>query len=348
MLEKDQLYMLRCLELAQKGAGMVAPNPMVGAVLVYQDRIIGEGYHEKYGDAHAEVNCFQNVTIQDQHLIPEATMYVSLEPCDHFGKTPPCSELIIQKKVKKVVVGCQDPFDQVNGKGMDRLKWAGIEVKSGVMEKECREINKRFFTYHNQRRPYIILKWAQTSDGFMAGTSNKRFMISNDQTNMLVHKWRSEEAGILVGTNTALLDDPRLNNRFWNGAQPIRMVVDNNLILPHTLHLFDGELKTIIFNSQKQEVDENLIYKKINTGDKSLKDILQISYEMGIQSILVEGGANILGSFLKQGLWDEVRLITNTALNITDGLKSPVFYDNVPITTQILGTDLIQYFRHNK
>ena len=340
--------MMRCLELAQKGAGSVAPNPMVGAVLVYKDQIIGEGYHEKYGEAHAEVNCLKNVSIADQHLISEATLYVSLEPCDHFGKTPPCSELIIQKKIKTVVVGCMDPFEKVNGKGLDRLKKAGIDVKYGVIENECVEINKRFFTYHQKRRPYVILKWAQTQNGFMANSNDERLLISHEQTNRLVHQWRGEEAGILVGTRTALLDNPKLNNRYWNSQQPIRMVIDYDLTLPNTLHVFDGELKTIIFNSIKEEVNGNIIYKKINKGDYSLNEILQIGYEMGIQSILVEGGANTLGFFLKQELWDEARVITNAAMQIPDGLKSPVISGHVIVSSQKIGSDLIQYFRNDK
>ena len=231
--------MHRCLELAQLAAGNTAPNPMVGSVLVHNDKIIGEGYHQVYGQAHAEVNCISSVKPEHQGLIPQSTIYVSLEPCAHFGKTPPCADLIIKHQIPKVVVGCRDPFVQVNGKGIEKLQAAGIEVTVGVLEKECKELNKRFFTFHTEHRPYIILKWAQTADLKIAAEDYGRVLISNAQSNRIVHKWRSEEMAILVGTNTALFDDPELNTRLWPGGHPIRLVVDMNLRLPSSLKLFN-------------------------------------------------------------------------------------------------------------
>ncbi|MFI5128490.1 MAG: bifunctional diaminohydroxyphosphoribosylaminopyrimidine deaminase/5-amino-6-(5-phosphoribosylamino)uracil reductase RibD, partial [Chitinophagales bacterium] len=253
--------MYRCLELAKLGAGQVAPNPMVGAVLVHDDRIIGEGYHQKYGEAHAEVNCIGQAALSGlTDAISQSTLYVSLEPCSHFGKTPPCTDLIIKHKIPKVVIGCRDPFKEVNGKGIEKLIAAGIEVQQGVLEKECIDLNKRFLTFHTQHRPYIILKWAETADGFMAPPApqggireesvRQRLLISNEYTNRLVHRWRSEEAAILVGTNTIENDDPELTTRLWPGHSPVRLIVDMNLRLPSSLKVFNGQEETIIFNTK--------------------------------------------------------------------------------------------------
>ena len=245
--------MSRCIELAKLGAGFTAPNPMVGAVLVYDNRIIGEGYHRHYGHAHAEVNCIASVKKEDEPFIRQSVLYVSLEPCAHHGKTPPCADLIIEKKIPMVVVGSRDPFKEVDGKGIEKLQAAGVEVQEDVLEKECIDLNKRFFTFHTWRRPYIILKWAQSDDGKIAKTGHSRVLISNDYTNRLVHKWRSEEASILVGTNTALMDNPSLDTRLWKGPNPVRLVVDKNLALPASLNVFDQKIKTIIFNTLKHE-----------------------------------------------------------------------------------------------
>ena len=236
--------MTRCLQLAQLGAGNVAPNPMVGAVLVYEEKIIGEGYHRKYGEAHAEVNCINSVKESNRELIEKSTLYVSLEPCSHYGKTPPCSDLIIQNKIKKVVIGCQDIYKEVSGKGILKLRNAGVEVISGVLEKESVDLNKRFFTFHQKFRPYIILKWAQTANTKI-GSTNERILISNEYTNRLVHKWRSEEAAVLVGTNTAVQDDPFLTTRLWKGKNPVRIVIDKELKLPPSLNIFDTNSQTI-------------------------------------------------------------------------------------------------------
>ncbi|MBI3882924.1 MAG: bifunctional diaminohydroxyphosphoribosylaminopyrimidine deaminase/5-amino-6-(5-phosphoribosylamino)uracil reductase RibD [Sphingobacteriales bacterium] len=254
--------MQRCLELAKLGAGSVAPNPMVGAVLVYEDRIIGEGYHQQYGQAHAEVNCINSVKKEDKELISKSTIYVSLEPCAHYGKTPPCVNLIIEKQIPHVVVACRDSYKEVNGKGIEILKATGVNVVLGILEKEAIELNKRFFTFHREQRPYIILKWAQSGNAKIGNADFSRVLISNEQTNKHVHKWRSEEAAILVGTNTALYDNPSLTTRLWQGNNPVRLVIDTDLKLPTSLQLFNGEVKTIVFNKVKQEAGILFYYRK--------------------------------------------------------------------------------------
>lgn len=336
--------MQRCLQLAAMGAGRVAPNPMVGAVLVYKDRIIAEGYHEKYGEAHAEVNCINNVAVADRPYISESTLYVSLEPCAHFGKTPPCTNLIIKNKIPNVVIGCRDSFNEVNGKGIEKLKEAGIHVTVGVLENECLALNKRFFTFHNRQRPYIILKWAQSSDGKIAGKDSSRTLISNELSNRLVHKWRSEEAAILVGTNTALMDDPSLTTRLWPGQDPVRLVIDKELKLPPHLKLFDGNAETIVFNYLKNETNGKLHYHKLNRQGDLLAQLLPALYEKKLQSVLVEGGAKLLQSFIDAGLWDEARIIGNEQLAIGSGLNAPVLANQVLVTEEKINSDTISFF----
>lgn len=321
-------YMQRCLTLAQKGAGMVAPNPMVGAVLVCNDRIIGEGWHEVFGGPHAEVNCIHSVAETDKQLIEQSTLYVSLEPCNHFGKTPPCTDLIIKYDIPKVVIACRDPFKEVNGKGIERLRAAAVEVITGVLEKEAMACNKRFFTYHTRQRPYIILKWAQTADGWMGHQGGERLLISNEYTNRLVHQWRSEEAAIMVGTQTALADNPALSNRLSPGKNPVRIVIDSNLQLPGHLQVFDGSISTIVYNIVKQEEKENLLYYKLSNEKNMLPAILEALYQMNIQSVLVEGGAQTLQSFIDDNCWDEIRVIQSASpapafLNKENGIRAP-------------------------
>lgn len=316
--------MQRCIELARKGAGFVAPNPMVGAVLVYKDRIIGEGYHQQYGQAHAEVNCINAVKEDDKEYISRSVMYVSLEPCTHFGKTPPCADLIIQHKIPKVIIGCRDPFKEVDGKGIEKLKEAGIDVQTGILEKECRELNKRFFTFYTQHRPYIILKWAQTADRKIAN-GTERLLISNELSNRLVHKWRSEEAAILVGTNTALADDPSLTTRLWNGPSPVRLVIDMSLRLPSSLKVFNQETRIIVFNTIKHEEDDNMLYYQVTEDVSLVHQVLNALYQLKIQSVLIEGGARLLQSFMDEGMWDEIRMITNRQLTVGSGLAAPIF-----------------------
>ena len=277
----DKKFMRRCIQLAKNGQQNAKPNPMVGAVIVHNDRIIGEGYHVRCGEAHAEVNAFASVKAEDEVLLPEATIYVSLEPCSHYGKTPPCADLIIKKGVKCVVVGCIDEFAEVQGRGIKKIREAGIEVEVGVLEEECKALNRRFFTFHREQRPYIILKWAQTANGFI-DDHHKPVQISNEFTKMLSHKLRAEEDAILVGRITDERDHPQLNVREWSGPDPKRLVIDH----AHPLNL------------------ESL-------------------HAHNIQSLIVEGGAETLRSFLVQGLWDEIRVETNTTMTVSDGTRAP-------------------------
>ena len=353
--------MLRCLELALLGAGHTAPNPMVGAVLVHEDRIIGEGYHRQYGQAHAEVNCIAAVKEADRPLIQQSTLYVSLEPCAHFGKTPPCADLIVEKRIPRVVVGCRDPFPQVNGKGIEKLLAAGVEVVLGVLEKECIHLNNRFFTFNTLHRPYILLKWAQSANGKIAagggngpigngspdnGPTGTRTLISNEYINRLVHKWRSEEAAILVGTHTALSDDPALTVRSWKGPNPIRMVIDKENRLPSTLQLFDRQVPTIVFNTLRHEEVGNLRYYQLATDSSLVHQVVGALYQLKIQSVLVEGGARLLQSFIDEGYWDEARVITNNELEIPGGLASPVLKDPQFLSRETLFSDTLRYYKN--
>lgn len=329
-MTEDEQYMYRCLQLAMSGSGYVAPNPLVGAVLVHQNRIIGEGYHKIYGEAHAEVNCIASVKESDRRLISDSVLYVSLEPCSHYGKTPPCADMIIKNRIPRVVIGCRDPFPEVNGKGVEKLQRAGIALTLGVLEKECQTLNKRFFTFHQQHRPYIVLKWAESSNGAIAGAGEQTARISNPLTNRLVHRWRSEEASILVGTRTALLDDPSLTTRLWPGKNPVRLVIDNTLKLPHSLHLLDKSVVTVIFNTMKDTSPEGhiglssgLLYYKINKDTGLIRQLTEGLYRLGLQSVLVEGGAGLLQSFIDENRWDEARVITNEMLFLPGGLQAP-------------------------
>lgn len=339
--------MLRCLQLAQLGKGNVAPNPMVGAVLVYKNTIIGEGYHQKYAQAHAEVNCINSVAEENKHLILRSTLYVSLEPCNHFGKTPPCTDLIVKNKIPKVVIGCKDNYEEVNGKGIKRLTDSGVEVVVEVLEHKCISLNKRFFCYNQNKRPYIILKWAQSENAKISDNGVERTLISNSITNKLVHKWRSEEASIMVGSNTALKDNPALTVRDYFGNNPVRIVVDINLKLPASLQLFDGTVKTIVFNGQKQKEDKIFSYYKISEKEKNISEILNILYTLQIQSVIVEGGAKLLQSFIDTNLWDEARIITNTVLTISDGLNAPELQYEKLTGSHYFLTDKIEYFTNN-
>lgn len=350
-----QTYMHRCLQLAKLGAGQVAPNPMVGAVLVYEGRIIGEGYHQVYGQAHAEVNCINSVLPEDVPLISLSTLYVSLEPCAHFGKTPPCADLVIRCRIPVVVVGCRDPFKEVNGKGIEKLQQAGIKVITGVLEAECLALNRRFFTFHTQHRPYIILKWAKTADNKIAAGASNRLLISNEYTNRLVHKWRTEEAGILVGTNTALADNPLLTNRHWQGKNPVRMVIDKDLKLPASLHLLNGPT-TVVFNTLRHSDDldarllnsrpEGVYYYQVSTDAGMLQQVLHACYHLQLQSVLVEGGAYLQQTIIEDGSWDKARVITNEQLWINEGLEAPQLSMAQYTSSQKLLNDRIDTFTH--
>ncbi|MGD9929796.1 MAG: bifunctional diaminohydroxyphosphoribosylaminopyrimidine deaminase/5-amino-6-(5-phosphoribosylamino)uracil reductase RibD [Mangrovibacterium sp.] len=301
-------YMERSIALARLGSGEVAPNPMVGSVIVCNGAIIGEGFHRQYGGPHAEVNAINSV--KDKSLLKESTLYVSLEPCAHFGKTPPCSDLIISHGIPHVVVGSVDPFARVAGKGIEKMRAAGIKVDVGVLEDECLELNRRFFTFHQQKRPYVILKWAQTLDGFLdIDRSQPEFgqptWISNELSRRLVHRQRTEEAAILIGTNTAMKDNPSLTVRDWSGRQPVRLVIDRQNLLPDSLHLKDGTVPTIVFTDIKVEDRQNLEFVSLDFSRNILPQLLDFLYARELQSVVVEGGKLLLQSFIDQDLWDE-------------------------------------------
>lgn len=346
--------MYRCIELARLGAGSVAPNPMVGAVLVYENAVIGEGYHRQYGQPHAEVNCIHNAMFhlteskqvnsrQVELILQKSTLYVSLEPCAHYGKTPPCADLIIEKKIPFVVVGCRDPFLQVDGKGIDKLLAAGVQVKTGVLQQECIHLNKRFFTNHVLHRTYVVLKWAQSYNRKIAALHERTF-ISNEISNRLVHKWRSEESAILVGATTALTDNPSLTTRLWKGKNPVRLILDKHLRLPGTLTVFKEDVKTIVFNYLKDEERGSLIYCRINKNRSAVKEIIDALHRFNIQSVLVEGGARLLQSFIDENMWDEARVITGTKVKIDLGLDAPVLSAAEASEKKLLGTDEIQFY----
>ncbi len=326
MRQDDEKYMRRCFQLAEMGQGYTAPNPMVGAVIVHKGRIIGEGYHRQCGGPHAEVNAVNSVKEQDLPLLKESTIYVSLEPCSHWGKTPPCAKLLIDKKIPHVVVACGDPFPEVAGRGLQMLREAGATVETGVLEAEGWELNRRFFTFHTQKRPYIILKWAQTSNGYMGTSDGKPINISTPESLVLVHQMRAQESGILVGTNTAVNDNPSLTVRDYYGKQPLRIAIDRHLRIPATHHLLDGSVPTLIFCEElPTDTKENVNYVKAPFGADGidLQFLLNELYNQKVQSLIVEGGSMLLQSFIGQGLYDEMRVETNATLSIDNGIKAP-------------------------
>ena len=340
-----EIYMKRCLQLAANGLPAAMPNPSVGAVIVHNDTIIGEGFTSAYGGNHAEVNAVQSV--KNTSLLKEATLYVSLEPCSHFGKTPPCSDLIIRHQIPKVVIGTIDPFAKVAGKGIEKLKNAGCEVVLDVLKDECVTSNKRFFTFHQHKRPYIILKWAQTQDGFIDKIRNEHDpvqpnWITNTHARQLVHKWRSEEAAILVGTNTAITDNPKLNTRDWHGKSPVRVVLDRNLRIPTNYALFDQSVKTIVLTEQKESSSENLIYETIDFSANIAQQICTVLYKHELQSVIIEGGKQTLQTFIDENLWDEARVFTG-AISFENGVKAPVFQGKLQTQTSILENSLDIY-----
>jgi diaminohydroxyphosphoribosylaminopyrimidine deaminase/5-amino-6-(5-phosphoribosylamino)uracil reductase len=338
----DEFYIQRCIQLALKGKRFVAPNPMVGTVIVYNNTIIGEGYHEQYGQAHAEVNAIQSV--KDTSLLPESTIYVSLEPCSHYGKTPPCSDLIIKHRFKRVVIGCIDTFSEVSGKGIEKLQQAGIEVTAGVLEEECRSLNKRFFTFHEQQRPYVILKWAQTQDGFIdkIRTSNAVGInwITQPETKKLVHQWRAEEQAILIGKRTAIHDNPCLTVREVEGNNPIRILLDSQLEVPKDSNLFSTEAPTLIFNTIQSAVRENIEWIKVDAITPTT--VLEQLYKKNIQSVIIEGGTHTLESFIQSGLWDEARVLIGDTF-FEQGVAAPKL--NIQsVSETMLGRDKLLLF----
>jgi len=336
-MQNGENFMKRCIELASKAMGSVSPNPMVGCVIVYEGKIIGEGYHKNYGKAHAEVNAI--ASIKDKSLLQKSTLYVNLEPCAHFGKTPPCSNLIIEHKIPKVVIGCIDSFSEVAGKGVVKMENEGIEVIVGILEKESRALNKRFFTFHEKERPYIILKWAESQDGFIApNNQNEPFWMSSSESKELVHQWRAEEDAILVGRITAEKDNPSLTVRKVKGKNPTRIVIDKELKLSTDLNLFNSEVKTLIFNSVKSEIVDSNNFIKINFNNLT-ESILRELYKQKIQSVIIEGGSKTLQSFIDVNMWDEARIFT-TNKELTDGVKAPTIKGEIVTESDIGGDEL--------
>ena len=336
----SSLFMQRALDLAERGKGAVRPNPLVGCVLVHEGKIIGEGYHEQYGGPHAEVNAIASVT--DPKLLAAATAYVSLEPCSHYGKTPPCANLLVEKGIKSVVVATLDPNPLVAGKGVKLLEEAGISVQVGLLEKEARWQNRRFFCQQEKHRPYLILKWAQTQDGFIARENFDSKWISSLQSRQLVHQWRAAEQAILVGKNTALHDNPRLNVRDWNGSDPIRVVLDSKLELPADLHLFDQQIPTLCYNTLKSETLPNLEWVQLPqlSPEALLADLLARQ----IQSVLIEGGSQTITQFLAAGLWDEARVFT-APIQFERGISAPKL-TQAPAESYAIGEDQLDIYYH--
>lgn len=341
----NELYIKRCLELAAAGLGNVAPNPMVGCVIVHNDKIIGEGYHIVYGGPHAEVNAINSV--KDKELLKESTLFVNLEPCVHFGKTPPCTDLIIEHKIPRVVISSIDCYSEVQGKGVRKLQKAGVNVTMNILSPENRELNKRFYTFYEKQRPYIILKWAQTINGYIDIKREKAehkgpAWITNKYSDILVHKWRAEESSIIVGTNTALNDNPQLNVRHFNGNNPIRIVIDKELRLPRELHLFDNKQKTLVFTEEEKADEINIEYIKIDFKKALCSQILDELYRRKIMSIIIEGGKALLESFMQAGLWDEARVfICNRTFD--NGSEAPLIHGKLIATEDIFGDKLVYY-----
>jgi diaminohydroxyphosphoribosylaminopyrimidine deaminase / 5-amino-6-(5-phosphoribosylamino)uracil reductase len=334
-------FMMQCNLLANQGAGYVGPNPMVGAVLVCNGKMIGAGYHTQFGEAHAEVNCIASVALQNKDLISSSILYVNLEPCNHYGKTPPCSELILKSGIKKVIIGCQDEHALVAGKGIEYLRENGVEVIVGVLDQQCKTINRRFFTFHKNKRPYIILKWAESKDGFTSINNETQTPISCATSQHLSHQWRAQESSILIGFQTAKIDNPKLSARLVSGQQPIRLVLDPKLELSDTLNLKDGTQKTIVFNDHKTETLSN--FKLVQVQNWS--DIFNKLYEQNILSIIIEGGTKTIQSLISAALWDEARVI-KSEIELSNGYRAPALENEKFLYQYPSGTDAIYHYKN--
>lgn len=342
-LDQDRLYMMRALQLASEAGGMAAPNPLVGAVLVYQDRIIGEGYHRQFGGPHAEVNCFDAVAQEDRNLIPDSTLYVTLEPCAHYGKTPPCALRILHEGVKKLVVANRDPFTAVNGKGIEWLKREGVEVELGLMEQEAAWLNRRFFTLHTKKRPFIILKWAQSQSGFFAPADRSRLQISNPLTRALNVSWRDKESAIMVGTTTALNDNPQLRSSRTDA--PLRIALDKDLQIPESHYLLDRQAPTWLINELLQQEEHQLLRVQMDFDARLLPSLCSRLAESHYSSLVVEGGVALLQSFLQLDLWDEMRVF-QTPEPLVPGIKAPDISHLSPLQQYELNDNRLLYYQH--
>jgi len=339
--------MKQCLLLAAQRQGKVAPNPMVGCVIVYEGNIIGEGCHMQYGGPHAEVNAINSVT--DKTLLPQSTLFVNLEPCSHKGKTPPCADLIIANKIKEVVVGCRDSNPLVAGKGIQKLKKAGIQVIEDVLKGECRELNKRFFTFHEKKRPYVILKWAQTLDGFISKNApfkKEENWITGVESKKLVHQWRAQEQAIMIGTNTAILDNPELTVRLTEGENPLRVVIDENLAIPFSNLVFSPDTETLVFTALNAQDRNRVNYCKTDFSKNILPFVMEVLYERKIISVIIEGGAHLLSSFIEDGLWDEARVFIGNK-RFSGGLKAPAIAGK-EVSVLAYGEDELRVLKNRK
>ena len=336
-------FLNKCIELAKNGIGYVSPNPLVGCVIVYNDKIIGQGYHETYGGSHAEVNAINNV--KEKKLLRNSTLYVNLEPCSHFGKTPPCCDLIIKYKIPKVVIGCKDTFSLVNGQGIERMKNAGIEVIEDVLLEESVYLNRRFFTFNDKKRPYIIIKYAKSIDGFIAPTNQKEpFWMTSEFSKKLVHKWRADEDSILVGRKTCHVDNPQLNVRFCKGENPKRIIIDPFLKLNKKLKIFNSNSHTFVFNFLSNKLLRGSTFVKLDKNN-FLSQLLDYLYRIKIQSIIIEGGAYTINSFLEAGYWDEARIFTSP-IKLKSGIYSPIV-NGTTFSESNIGNDKLDIILNN-
>lgn len=340
-------YLSRCIQLAENGLGTTYPNPLVGSVIVCKDKIIGEGWHQFPGGPHAEVAAVNSVA--DKSLLNESTLYVNLEPCSHFGRTPPCADMIISLQIPEVVIGTEDPNPIVAGNGIRKLREAGIKVTSRILHEECLKFNRRFFTFHQQKRPYVILKWAESADGFVSPHKKEDrapVWISNRYSRQLVHKWRTEESAVMVGTNTAVVDNPRLDARMWTGKNPTRVVIDRSGKVPSDSYLLDGKIKTIVIcGAERQSLSENVIFEKAAFGDCLPQEILEILFRHQLQSVIIEGGSHTLQAFLNAGLWDEIRRFSSNVI-IGEGTAAAQLPAGTIVETEnILGDQLIIMYK---
>lgn len=314
-----EMYMKRCLQLAEMGKGLVAPNPMVGAVAVYGETIVGEGFHEIYGGPHAEVNALRGIA---NEVLKHSTLYVNLEPCSHYGKTPPCADLILERQIPRVVVAMQDPNPKVAGKGIEKLRNAGVEVITDVLQEEALFVNRRFVTYHQKHRPYIILKWAQTADGFISGSDRKPIAITGKLSQVLSHQWRTEEAAIMVGANTVRTDNPQLTARYFEGRHPVRITFDRKSEFS-TYRIGDAQARTIFFTEGVTAATAQPERIAIDFSSDRISQTMQALYDRGIQSVIIEGGSGLLQSYINAKVWDEARVFTNNSMMLKDGVKAP-------------------------
>jgi len=349
-MNNHEKYMQRCLHLASNGLGNTYPNPLVGSVIVYNDKIIGEGYHTKAGTNHAEINAINNV--KDKSLLKKSTLYVNLEPCSHYGKTPPCSKKIADIGIPNVIIGTIDTTDKVSGKGIKIMKQAGVNVIIGVLEQECKQINKRFFTFHEKQRPYVILKWAQTADGFIDKKRDNKSVkeptwITGEHEKTLVHKWRSHEQAIMIGKNTAYFDNPELTTRNWHGENPLRIVVDNKLQLVKNLKIFNNTVNTVVFNCVEDKIhSETLKFIKISSKKSLVEQVFSYLYNQNIQSLIVEGGQILLQSFITENLWDEAKIFVGNHF-FNDGIKSPKLENSELLNKQTFDKSILLSFINN-